>query len=302
MKKIISIVLCFVLAFSVSTTAFAADYRANTSNDIESMARQVFEYLTPEQQTEFLQQIEMLASCGDTTLVDFHKEYVDSSYRYTYSKQSRLMQASVSSDVASQLQALNLPSAVYYGLLAFSTALGVPVGNVVDVVVGLGLAAIIIANWDSISSVWQDIVDIFVDAFGSTVMSAFYYLQGLVGVYTVNVSGATITINGTNYVCNEDAEVVALSMQRNGHTYYPAYRSNNTVLVCPVDIPRKAALEIMKLNHSRAGVLSVNSSNARSLCTSLGGGIRGPEGELASGYWMHYHSLNYSSAHCWFIN
>lgn len=105
-----------------------------------------------------------------------------------------------------------------------------------------------------------NIIDIFVDAFGSIVMSAFYYLQGLVDAYTVAISGSTITINGKDYVCDTDAETVALSMSRNGHTYYPAYRTNNTVLVCPEDIPRKAALDIMRLNNSRAGVFTIQSS------------------------------------------
>lgn len=302
MKKFISIILCLTMVFSLTSTAFAASTKSVPMGDATSAAKQAFEYLTQEQQAAFLSQIETLALSGDTSLTDFHKTYVDANYSFNRSTATPSIQARAAADIAGQLQALNLPAAVYYGLLAFSTALGVPVGNVVDVVIGLGLAVIIVANWDAISGVWQDIVDIFVDAFGSTVMSAFYYLQGLVGVYTVTVSGSTITINGTDYVCDEDAESVALSMSRNGHTYYPAYRTNNTVLVCPVDIPRKAALEIMRLNHSRAGVFTVQSNYARSLCQSLGGGIRGPEGEFASGYWMHYHSLNYPSAHCWFIS
>ena len=78
-------------------------------------------------------------------------------------------------------------------------------------------------------------------------------------------------------------------------------RKANTVLVCPIDIPRNAALAIMKLNSSRAGVFTVKSNYASSLCQTLGGGVRGPEGEYASGYWYHYHSNNYPSAHCWFI-
>lgn len=301
MKKLISIILCLTMIFSLTSTAFASEASPISMDDATDAAKQAFEYLTQEQQAVFLVQIENLALSGDTSLTDFHKTYVDSSYSFSQSSTTSPVQARATADIAGQLQGLNLPSAVYYGLLAFSTALGVPVGNVVDVVIGLGLAAIIVANWDAISGVWQDIVNIFVDAFGSTVMSAFYYLQGLVGVYTVTVSGSTITINGTAYVCDEDAESVALSMSRNGHTYYPAYRTNNTVLVCPVDIPRKAALEIMRLNHSRAGVFTIQSNYAQSLCQSLGGGIRGPEGEYSSGYWRHYHSLNYPSAHCWYI-
>ncbi len=302
MKKFISIILCLIMVFSLTSTAFAANTKPVPTGDVTSTAKQAFEYLNQEQQAAFLRQIEALAWSGDTSLTDFHKTHVDPNYSFNRSTATTPIQTRAAVDIAGQLQALNLPSAVYYGLLAFSTALGVPMGNVVDVVIGLGLAAIIVSNWEAISGVWQDIVDIFVDAFGSTVMSAFYYLQGLVGVYTVTISGSTITVNGKDYVCDEDAETVALSMSRNGHTYYPAYRTNNTVLVCPEDIPRKAALEIMRLNHSRAGVFTIQSNYAQSLCQTLGGGIRGPEGEFASGYWMHYHSIKYPYAHCWYIS
>lgn len=301
------------MVFTLSTPVFAANTHL-TANEYEisstdyqlavitDSAKQAFDFLTPAQQEVFLRQIENLAWNGDTRLVEFHKTYVDPTYNYDPTTAVPPIQTRAAVDVAGQLQALNLPAAVYYGLLAFATSLGVPVGNVVDVVIGLGLAAIIVANWDSIKDVWQDIIDIFVDAFGSVVMDAFYYLQGLVGIYTVSVSGSTITINGEKYKCDTDAETIALSMKSNGHTYYPAYRTNNTVLVCPTDIPRNAALAIMRLNNSRAGVFTIQANYASSLCQSLGGGIRGPEGEVASGFWMHYHSLNYPSAHCWFIS
>lgn len=100
--------------------------------------------------------------------------------------------------------------------------------------------------------------------------------------------------------CDEDAEVVATSMQSSGHLYYPAYRTNNKILVCPVEIPREAAIEIMKLNSSRAGVFALYGSHARSICQTLGGTVR-HDIETGSGYWNHYHSSNFSNAHCWYF-
>ena len=104
--------------------------------------------------------------------VEFHHDYVDPSYNYDPASATPPIQTRAA-DVAAQLQALNLPTAVYYGLLAFATSLGVPVGNVVDLVIGLGLGVIIVAHWDQIKDVWSDIVNIFVNAFGSVVNDAF---------------------------------------------------------------------------------------------------------------------------------
>lgn len=315
MKKLLSIILSLVMIFSLATPALAESTNSSISpldelsltdgqsiGNANESAKEVFENLTAEQQVQFISQIETLAEYGDKSLVEFHKTYVDPDYEYNAATDLSPVQVMAAADIAGQLQALNLPSAVYYSLLAFATALGVPVGNVVDVVIGVGLAAVIVANWDAIKNVWNDIVNIFVNAFGSYVMDAFYYLQGLVGIYTVTSSGTTITINGEKYKCDTVAEDVALSMRSKGHKYYPAVRKNNNVFVAPKDIPRGAALAILKLNNSYKGVFTAQSNYASSLCNSLGGGIRGPEGEVSSGYWMHYHSKNYPKAHCWFIN
>ena len=137
MKKLISIILCLTMIFSFTVTAFASEASPVSTDDATEAAKQAFEYLTQEQQAIFLSQIENLALSGDTSLTDFHKTYVDPSYSFSCSSTASPVQARAAADIAGQLQGLNLPSAVYYGLLAFSTALGVPVGNVVDVVIGL---------------------------------------------------------------------------------------------------------------------------------------------------------------------
>lgn len=307
MRRFVALMLSLILCLSMGIQAFAVENNPGTQNaiseteDMYVAAQQAYDYLTDEQKEIFITQITLLALAGDSSLVEFHQTYVDPSYEFNPEDYAAVPNVVNAASVAGQLQALNLPAAVYYGLLAFATSLGVPVGNVVDLVIGLGLGIIIVANWDAISSVWNDIIDIFVDAFGSVVMDAFYYLQGLVGVYTVSSSGAVITINGEDYRCDTKAEEIALTMKSNGHSYYPAYRSGGFVWVCPVDIPRKAALAIMKLNSSYSGVFTVQNNYAYSLCQSLGGTIRGPEGETSSGYWLHYHSSNYPNAHCWFI-
>ena len=137
--------------------------------------------------------------------------------------------------------------------------------------------------------------------FGSTVMEAFYYLQGLVGIYTVTVSGKTITVNNDKYNCTTKADVAVADMKNNGHQYYPAVLSGSYVWVAPVDISRKVALAIMKINSSSAGIFTVTSNLARNLCDSLGG-AKGPEIHgSGSKYWWHYHGRSYMNAHCWYV-
>lgn len=181
-NKCIAFLLSMVMFFSLTTPAFAANIGNNTnitSISPSAAAKQAFEYLSPEQRENFIAQIERIAWSGDISLVEFHHDYVDPSYNYNPNTVSPPIQTRAA-DVAGQLQALNLPTAVYYALMAFSAALGVPVGNVVDLVIGLGLGVIIIAYWDEIQDVWSDIIDIFVNAFGSVVNDAFEYIEGLV--------------------------------------------------------------------------------------------------------------------------
>lgn len=326
MKRFIALILSAIMMFSLSSQAFAASIEPEdvttvvltdelgiqtgegmSEAEVRDVANKTFDYLTPEQQEVYIYLIESLAISGDYSLVEFHQRYVDPNYRFEPSASSRsaIVNDEVvlynAASIAGQLQALNLPEVVYNGFMALAAALAMPVGNVVDIVIGLGLGVIIVANWDAISSKWNDIVDIFVNAFGSTVMEAFYYLQGLVGIYTVTVSGKTITVNNDKYNCTTKADVAVADMKNNGHQYYPAVLSGSYVWVAPVDISRKVALAIMKINSSSAGIFTVTSNLARNLCESLGG-AKGPEIHgSGSKYWWHYHGRSYMNAHCWYV-
>lgn len=326
MKRFIALILSAIMMFSLSSQAFAASIEPEdvttvvltdelgiqtgegmSEAEVRDVANKTFDYLTPEQQEVYIYLIESLSISGDYSLVEFHQRYVDPNYRFEPSASSRsaIVNDEVvlynAASIAGQLQALNLPEVVYNGFMALAAALAMPVGNVVDIVIGLGLGVIIVANWDAISSKWNDIVDIFVNAFGSTVMEAFYYLQGLVGIYTVTVSGKTITVNNDKYNCTTKADVAVADMKNNGHQYYPAVLSGSYVWVAPVDISRKVALAIMKINSSSAGIFTVTSNLARNLCDSLGG-AKGPEIHgSGSKYWWHYHGRSYMNAHCWYV-
>ena len=317
-KRLLAMLLSVVMLFTLTAPAFAASlpqeqtstiFSASSADidtievDFKEAAVNIYENLTPAQQKEFLALIEILAYQGDTRLVEFHKAYVDPSYELSTDGiiAPQTVATSEAIDIAGQLQALNLPSAVYYGLLSLAAALGLPVGNLIDVIVALGLGAIIIAYWDDISDVWQEIIDIFVDAFGSMVMEGFYYLQGLVGVYTISVSGNVIAINGEEYKCDTEAGEAVITMDRNGDKYYPAMIYRNYVMVAPVNISRKVAVAILKENDSTVGVFSATGNLARDLCESLGGAI-GPESHWSPPkYLYHYHGNNYTHSHSLYI-
>ncbi len=196
-NKCIAFFLTLVMILSLSVPAFAID--DTTSSSIEA-AQQAFNYLDPEQQATFIKQIEKIAWLGDTSLVEFHHNYVDPTYNYAPDTAAPpILTRAV--DVAAQLQALNLPAVVYYALLAFATSLGVPVGNVVDLVIGLGLGIVVIATWNQIKDVWPDIVDIFVNAFGSVVNDAFDYIEGLInGSQSVNSSDIDWDAGDKNHI------------------------------------------------------------------------------------------------------
>jgi len=121
--------------------------------------------------------------------------------------------------------------------------------------------------------------------------------------YPVNVAATTITINGTSYVCNTDADRIAFDMSKNKHTYYPAILSGGRVLVAPINIDIKTARSILKLNSSTVGVMAVTDFDAKRVSTQLGGLLRAtPENHgVSSGYFYHYHGRLAPNAHCWII-
>lgn len=202
MRRFIALMLSLILCLSMGIQAFAVENNPGTQNavaeteDMYVAAQQAYDYLTDEQKEIFITQIALLALAGDSSLIEFHQTYVDPSYEFNPEDYAAVPNVADAASVAGQLQALNLPAAVYYGLLAFATSLGVPVGNVVDVVVGLGLGAIILICWDDIADVWDDIVDIFVDAFGSFVLDAFNYLKALVKGVTLIEEGEELPNQG----------------------------------------------------------------------------------------------------------
>lgn len=197
-NRITSLVLILTLLLgTVSVFADTQTYTSTTNQitfDENTFAVEMYESLNDEAKEIFLNYINQRALEGDFSLLEYHINYVDSDYvkqdtnikgevDKNTQKMYNVTMSATSTSIAQQLAALNLPTAVYYGLVGFAAALGVPVGNIVDVVIGLGLAAVIALYWNDIKHVWSDIVNIFTNQFGSYVKEAFDYLaakaQGL---------------------------------------------------------------------------------------------------------------------------
>jgi hypothetical protein len=147
------------------------------------LAKQIYENLSVEAKQNFVNILEEESSIGYNSLLKFHTENIDKTYNSSNSnliivnkkKQYNSISAR-SMTLAQELSLLALPKAVEYSLLALPSALGVPVGNVVDVVIGLGVVTIIVWNWKSVAPVWDDIVDIFSRHIGGNVVKAFDYI------------------------------------------------------------------------------------------------------------------------------
>lgn len=184
-NKIISLFLLLVLTITTIDFNIYAEY--DTSNEINTdiqisdadaieMAVNVYQNLSTEAREKFINNLELLAASGNDELLKFHVENVDTNYNYKEIKKVKTLYATNSLTLAQELSLLALPKAVEYSLLALAGALGIPVGNVVDVIISLGVVAIIAANWNTISPVWDDIVDIFSRHIGGFVVEGFDYI------------------------------------------------------------------------------------------------------------------------------
>lgn len=91
-------------------------------------------------------------------------------------------------------------------------------------------------------------------------------------------------------------------MREQKHKYYPAYRTNKTILVAPVEISKTVATAIISKNHERWGVFAQTRSLAVQLCKNLGGAARDEHHEsfYKQGYWPHVHPKDATNAHVWY--
>lgn len=119
-----------------------------------------------------------------------------------------------------------------------------------------GAAVVIATDWDSISSKWTSIVDVFKSAFtsiSSTIQDTFAEIKGNLSTYqnvpSIVVSGKVATIAGVQYNCQVKAS--AMTQGQKQHNYYVAIRWGGDVYFdATKPIPQGLARMIVAADHA----------------------------------------------------
>ena len=190
-NRLVSFMLIFALALSLSAPAFAAEYSGTneleneigTTDDIQA-AREAYYALSPEAKEIFD------ATLADTPeLLEFHKTYVDESF--VAPTQVRPQAAAVAADpmtvLMAELSVLALPNAVLYSLKAMGAGMiaaiadgPLPIGDILLAAATASVVATVALNWDIVAPKWNSIVRAFQKAFADTasnIMSAFTQIK-----------------------------------------------------------------------------------------------------------------------------
>lgn len=185
-KKYIASIVAGVMLFVPTANAFASsdlqdeeviNYELN-SDDLDNIVDELDGELTQDvlkenfnNMSEEAKQIFLNEIKYDDELLNFHKENIDPSC--TIQKPTRVKRsASALAQVRSGLQALNLPTPVYYSLVSFASSLvgavadgPLPVGDIAALGTGVVSAVVIGYYWDDISGKTGSIKNVFARAF-----------------------------------------------------------------------------------------------------------------------------------------
>lgn len=312
-NKLISFILMIAMVFTTTVPAFASHqvrYDENISIEQVQTAQETYNNLTPEARVIFEQAIS-----SDQELLEFHQKYVDPNFNplpTTYSQ---------TATIANQLALLGLPSAVTYSLNAMAASMvaavadgPLPIGDILLAASVAAVATTVALNWDEVQPLWDDIVDIFTDAFSdsvSAVISAFdtifgdstleYYQENYPVTY--DASKKRVKVGDSYYTCSTKAEVKEETASRN--SYYVAALANGLVYVTPYTVSEEIATAITAANLKNVGVMAYNESTARKIANNLGGVLRheiDSGKENTEGYWAHFHSKSAPKSHIWYFS
>lgn len=241
-KKFISMLLIVCMVFMTAFTGYANGSTMNYKNTILSkdyvkIAQNSYDEMTPMAKEVFLNAIK-----SEPELLAFHINNVDSSYKQRWSlvevneiksdvnvvRSSLYVRSALANpidEIKIGLQLLNLPTAVYYSLLAFGSSLvaavadgPLPVGDIVALGAGLVSGIVIGWYWNDIKDKVDGIADVFVNAlsqYGSSIRRAVMKLFNMAESETEEAYEEDKE-NGTE---TEDHEVLnGNSLPRDGQT------------------------------------------------------------------------------------
>ena len=322
-NRLVSFMLVFALALSLSAPAFAAEYSGtneleneiDTADDIQA-AREAYYALSPEAKEIFD------ATLADTPkLLEFHQTYVDENF--VVPVQVRPQAAAAAGAVAAdpmtvlmaELSALALPTSVLYSLKAVGAGMvaaiadgPLPVGDILLAAAAVSAATVIAANWNQVSPLWNSVVRAFQKAFATSannVLTAFNEIKNQVlkivtPTLSYNQKDKTVTYGNTTYRCQTKVSSLT-EQQKKAGVYYVALRIG-TMLYCDTSHPvsAKTAKAVLSGNNSFIGILATSKSLALDISSPI---LRNDTAHDPSkpGYFPHYHPDSAKNAHCWYL-
>lgn len=291
------------------------------------IARDAYFALNPEARAIFDESISQ-----DTDLVLFHKTYVDASYDATMAIRDEYSTQAVATTgamavLSAKLALLKLPSAVLYSLKAMGASMvasiaegPLPLGKILLVASTVGVAIVVAANWNTVVSKWQGIVDAFKAAFSnsvSTVVNAFNRILGSVNAelaihpcVTVSIPDRTITVDGKKYACRTKATPTELEnfLDNKSYKYVPGMIVNNILYFAPMKFTKQQAIALLAANIQNTGVITTFSTDAKALFNGAPfNGVEKEDGDPphypAGNFYAHFHAKNpsYRNVHSWFL-
>lgn len=317
-RKILSLVLVFIFCFNFIGSAYA-NTRNNTPDNNQKVtqqdidnAREVFNSLSEEEKELFELSIQK-----NNQLMEFHKKYVNAefSYKKELAESNNLISAyklNPVDQVTAGLALLAIPVAVQYSLEA--VAVGVVAsgggtflpGDFILAAATVAAGATLAIYWDDVYPLWEDIVDVFKDAFSNSVNAVIEAFSEIFGDaadeadFNVSYRNKVVTVSGEKYYCNTRADYMDLN-DRKKHQYYVAVIYKGFVFVDdehPLQLP--VAEGILRANNNMVGIWGTTQENARRAAHASFSDYHNAHNS-SEGYFHHYHPKYAKKAHAWFL-
>lgn len=321
MKKITTLILCFVMLLNIIIPAVAEEtedawVEVSVENfDEISFANDVYGALSDDARAIFEYEVS-----NNAELLAFHRVNIDPTFAELPVLAPPQLDMMISAwgrnpltTLNARLAALGLPVAVLYSLkaLGISMSLAVadgalPAGDILTLISAAGVGVIFAIYWNTIATKWDGIVSAFQASFASiaaTISDAFNTLQTQINKRlqlcpSLSYKGKKVILNGIEYQCTTYADKVPENSQ---DKYYPAICYAGGVWValdCPITL--SVAKLIMRCNDSKVGVWATSSTYARGLCGGVNA-IPDTRHSTSEGYFYHYHHPSYRNFHCWYL-
>ncbi|MDR0445433.1 MAG: hypothetical protein LBH17_00095 [Oscillospiraceae bacterium] len=309
-------------AFNDSTPVGTFSYEdipvSLTAEEEAQIARDAYYGLSPKAKLIFNQMLTI-----DPNTRSYHINNIDGSFIANNSFSAYLAEIHTTAATSSagtlttivyQLNALNLPTSVVYSLEAVAAGIiaaladgPLPFGDILLLVATAGAVIVIAANWSAISTKWNAIVTIFINAFSSiatAIVDTFAEISAevptVLAIPTISYSGGkTATVGGVVYNCQVAISDLTLQQKQQTKYYIGILAYGDVYVDVTKPITTGIARGIIALNHGVVGVVGTTQTYARGLA---GTDPIGPEisGNGAPGYYWHYHKRFYLNCHIWY--